>query len=155
MPLFFLFILLLLNSCSCKTCGTNSEALQVPGYVFEKTDRFIKSKVGTDFFENHIHPDYKNSKMKGDKFEVRYKFRMIDYDFVNEEVLIVTDSSGNITKGSLIKGIPNCMNEQSGCEFKIDRNRAVEIGVANYLPEGIKEWMVESVSYTHLTLPTN
>ncbi len=134
--------LIAMYSCSCKTCGINSDGIEVPESVFARTDKFIQSKVGKDFFDNYIHADYMNSRKKGDKHEVRYNFRMIDYDFVDEEILIVTDSLGNIPKGSLVKGIPNCMNGE-GCDFTIDKNRAVEIGVANYLPEGIKEWMVD------------
>lgn len=138
-----IFAVMLFNACTCKTCGIKNEQQPVPDYVFYKTDKYIQMKVGRDFFEKYIHADYKNSIKKRDKYEVRYNFRMIDYDFVDEEILIVTDSSGNILNGALSKGIPSCMNETGGCDFKINKNRAIEIGVANSLPEGIKEWAVE------------
>ena len=129
-------------ACSCKTCSDENTAIEVPDSIFSKTDKFISSKVGAEFFGNYIHPDFLGSRKLNGKYEVRYNFRMIDYDFVDEEVLIVTDSLGNIPKGALIKGIPDCM-KRWGCNFKIDKNRAIEIGVANLLPEGIKEWSVE------------
>jgi hypothetical protein len=131
------------GGCSCKTCGDNDNVIQVADSIFKKTDKFIISKTGKEFFENHIHADFLGSRKKQGKYEVRYNFRMIDYDFVDEEILIVTDSLGNISGGALIKGIPGCMYEETGCSFIIDRKRAIEIGIANELPEGIKEWNVE------------
>lgn len=136
-------IVLFVDSCSCKTCGVNSNVIEVPEIIFSEANKLIIDKVGREFFEQYIHADYLTSKKKKDKYEVRYNFKMLDYNFVDEEILIVTDSTGKLFAGSQLKGIPFCTMDENGCVFIVDKERAIEIGVENSLPEGIKEWAVE------------
>ena len=136
-------LIILFDACSCKTCDLYSEDIQVPDYIFNATNKLIIEKVGSEFFEKYIHADYLNSKKKNEFYEVRYNFRMLDYDFVNEEILIVMDSAGRVVPDVEPIGIPNCSLDEAGCNFDIDKERAIELGVTNNLPEGIKEWAVE------------
>jgi hypothetical protein len=139
----FTFIaVLFLDACSCKTCGLGTD-LEVPESVFYKTDSLIIDRVGETFFKNYVHADYLNSQRIEEGYKVRYKFKMIEYDFVDEEILILTNSEGQPTIDLSKVGIPKCRSEINGCEFIVDKERAIEIGVENNLPEGIKEWAIE------------
>ncbi len=135
--------ILFIDACSCKTCGLKTDSIEVPDFVFEQTDKLIVERVGKDFFKKYIHADYLASKKKRGKYEVRYNFRMLDYNFVDEKILIITDTTGNLYQNSKAIGIPVCVLEDNGCDFVVDKERAIEIGVENNLPEGIKEWAVE------------
>ena len=136
----FIILEIIYSACSCKSCSEKNIVLQVPESIFSKTDGYIQSKTGNTFFAEFIHADYIGSMKKNGKYEVKYNFRMLAFDFVDEEITIITDSLGNIINES---GIPNCMLRDEGCRFSIDRERAIEIGHKNNLPDGVKKWAVE------------
>ena len=80
---------------------------------------------------------------KKDFYEVRYDFIMIQYEFVNEKIVVITDLNGNIPGDYLPSGIPTCVKELRGCDFVVDEKLAVQIGEAEKLPAGVKDWLVE------------
>lgn len=127
-------------SCSCSSCGNSGE---VPNEIFLKTDLYLKEKVGEDFFENYIYPNYEGSKKKNDLYEVRYFFVMLEYDFVHEDILIITDNKGNVSYKYPSSGIPTCVSEPNGCKFNVDKNNALQIAEDFGLPAGVKEWAIE------------
>lgn len=135
----FVIQLILFYSCTCSTCGNNSD---VPDEIFNKTNSYLIQQLGADFFELYIFPNYEQSLKKNDLYEVRYHFVMDEYDFVNEEILIITDKDGNVTGKYPPSGIPTCVNE-NGCDFKINKTSAVRIAEEFGLAKGIKEWVVE------------
>ncbi len=115
---------------------------EVPDSIFVRTDDFLSKKVGADFFNLYIHKDYFRSRAADSIFEIRYNFKMDEYDFVDEEILIITDKHGNLDHTHKPSGIPTCVKRIEGCNF-INREAAVRIAEENGLDKGIKPWLVE------------
>ena len=134
---------LLWQACTCLTCGSGNVTLDLPDSIFTKVDKYIESKVGKDFFTNYFSADFLHSKKKKDFYEVRYDFIMIQYEFVNEKIVVITDLNGNIPGDYSPSGIPTCVKELKGCDFVVDEKLAVQIGEAEKLPAGVKDWLVE------------
>lgn len=137
-----LSVMLIIESCSCRSCYNNSDIQQVPDSIFVLTDKYIVSQTGEEFFDEYIHPDYQASSKKKDKYEVRYNFKMAEYYFVDEEVIIITDTTGSLIKDFPTVGIPQCARKPGGCNFIVDEKKAIEIAKQNSMPEGIKDWAV-------------
>lgn len=139
----FLFIsTILIFACTCSTCGKQSELIEIPEKVKSGAAEFIISKTGKDFFDNYIFPDLLNTKKINDMYELHYVLRMIDYDFVNEPILLYSDSLGNIQTNYEIKGIPNIKDNPDLGVFKVDENKAIEIAEENNLRKGIRDWEI-------------
>jgi len=131
------------QACTCFNCGNGNVTLDLPDSIFTKVDKYIESKVGKDFFANYFSADFLNSKKKKDFYEVRYDFIMIQYEFVNEKIVVITDLNGNIPEDYLPSGIPTCVRELKGCDFVVDEKLAVQIAETEKFPSGVKDWMVE------------
>ena len=134
---------LLWQVCTCFTCGNENIKLEVPDSVFTKVDKYIESKVGKDFFANYFSADFLNSKKKKDFYEVRYDFVMIQYEFVNEKIVVITDLNGNIPEDYIPSGIPTCLKKLKGCDFVVNEKFAVQIAEAEKFPAGVKDWLIE------------
>lgn len=144
MILLMLSFILFYNGCSCKTCGDNEEA-QIPLDVLKKTDQFIVSKTGNDFFKKYIAADFLQSKHIAPNYLMVYKFYMPEKPFVDELIRFTVDSSGNIISQYEIVGIPDCNSNPMDCDFVVDEKIAKQIATEYGLPKGIKDWKVDFV----------
>lgn len=127
-------------SCECKTCRQNeSFNIQVPDFIFNKVGEFIASKTGDKFYKNNFFPDFVKSKALDNKFEVHFNFRMLNYAFVDNDVWMITDSTGKVLTEFGVSGVPNCIADPGECTFNIDREKAIEIACANGMVDGITE----------------
>jgi hypothetical protein len=144
MILLMLSFILFYNGCSCKTCGDNEEA-QIPLDVLKKTDQFIVSKTGNDFFNKYITADFLQSKHIAPNYLMVYKLYMPEKPFVDELIRFTVDSSGNILSQYEIVGIPDCNSNPIDCDFVVDEVIAKQIAAEYGLPKGIKDWKVDFV----------
>jgi hypothetical protein len=133
---------ILFFSCTCSTCGKHSEIIEIPEKVKSGAAEYIINKTGKDFFDNYIFPDLLNTKKINDLYELHYVFRMIDYDFVNEPILLYSDTLGNIQTNYEIKGIPNIKKNPDLGVFNVDEKKAIEIAEQNNLSKGIRNWEI-------------
>jgi hypothetical protein len=139
-----LSFILFYNGCSCNTCGDN-EATQIPLDVLKKTDQFIISKTGNDFFKKYITADFLQSRHITPNYLMVYKFYMPGKPFVNELIRFTVDSSGNVLSQYEIVGIPDCNSDPMGCDFVVDEKIAKQIAAEYGLPKGIKDWKVDFI----------
>lgn len=141
--IFYTFILVLIVSCSCKTCDRQADfQISVPDSIFNSGDRFIISKVGKEFFKENFFRDYIFSKKLTDGYYLRYNYRRLDYSFVDEPVYFFVDTLGNVRTEREIIGIPNCRYTPEFCDYKINEEEAIAIAKENELAEGIRPWDV-------------
>ncbi len=138
-----ILLIFTLAYCTCKTCQQKDEfIISVPDSIFVKGDQFISSKVGDEFFKNNFFRDFVFSKKIGSEYYLRYNYRSLDYDFVDEPVYFWTDSLGNVIPNKEIVGIPNCLYSPELCEYAIDREDAIHIAKDEGLAKGVREWDV-------------
>jgi len=135
-----LFALALFSySCTCSNCDKRLEN-DIPAYIVEAADKFIISRVGQDFYDNYIYPDYVRTKAVPPYYHMYYILRMVETDFINEQVYFTLDEKGNIVEEFDVVGVPDCMEEPADCEFNIRKEQALEIAKREKLVEGIKPW---------------
>lgn len=142
---FLLFIgLVFYSGCSCKPCSENEKAT-IPLNVLKKSDSFITSKTGKDFFNKYITIDFSKSKHIEPNYLMAYKFYIPEKPFVDEEIRFTVDSTGKVLTQYEVVGIPDCNANQFDCDFVVDENTARQIAAENGLPKGIKDWKVDFV----------
>lgn len=134
----FLTFDFLLVSCSGSSC-VKDEAI-IPPDILEKSNQFIISLTGEDFFNKYISPDLTKSNEVSIGYFLAYKFSMPEKPFVNGSIRFTVDSLGNVLQNTEISGIPNCIQSPEECEFIIDEELAAGIAKENNFDEGIKEW---------------
>jgi hypothetical protein len=139
-----LFVLFNICSCSC-SCASKDEVTKVPADVMQKSDAFIKSRTGDEFFEKYITPDFHLTKHSPPNFDMVYKFSIPEKVYANGLIKFTVDSSGNVLMNRDITGIPNCFRSEDECEFKIDGKWARQIAVQHGIESGVKDWQVEFV----------
>ena len=64
---------------------------------------------------------------------------MLDYEFIDNDIVLFLTEDGKITKENESFGIPDCMSDLNDCQFSINREKAVEIAYENGITDGIKE----------------
>ncbi|HEY6906612.1 MAG TPA: PepSY domain-containing protein [Ignavibacteriaceae bacterium] len=129
-----------LYSCSC-SC-TDSES-NVPDPVLKNSNEFVISKVGKDFFDKNIKPDFQETKKIGSNYYMVYSFKMPDKPYVDTKIKFTVDTTGQITDKENIAGLPDCISNLGKCSFNIDEEQAKKIALDNDFKEGIKDWKVE------------
>ncbi|MBU1678703.1 MAG: hypothetical protein KJ799_10135 [Bacteroidetes bacterium] len=140
--LFIITVFTLINiSCTCPSCR-KEQPLEVPLEMYSSADSFLVSKVGKDFLAKYIHADYLRGKRTKDKFKLRYRFIMPEYSFVNEEIIIVTDTLGKIINPQGVAGIPTCAHEPDGCTFYVTESESKLIAEEESFPKGIRDWEI-------------
>lgn len=137
-----LFNIFYLAGCTCTSCSQDNAKVAVPDSIFSVGDKFIISKAGEEFFSEFIHRDFLNSKEHENFYELIYRFKIIDKEFIDEKIQFFVDKKGNVLQDHDIIGIPDCWSDSRNCEFNIDKNKAVEIASENNLEEGIRDWDV-------------
>ncbi|MCX6736981.1 MAG: PepSY domain-containing protein [Candidatus Parcubacteria bacterium] len=129
----------------------------IPNPIVEKSNQFMISKVGKDFFNKYISLDYSESKYsEADKFCIDnpnscstifqkpyyfmvYLFKITGKPYINESISLNIDTNGNVIDEADI-AISDCINNPIECEFPIDARQAIEIAKTAGLEQGIKEW---------------
>jgi len=139
----FVFVLLLVTyiSCSCSKCDEEQKSA-IPVEILKSADNFIISYTGVDFFKENIKVDFHRSKFTAPYFEMVYWISMVEKPYVHNKILFSVDTLGGVVKEREIIGLPDCINNPSGCEFNINEEEAREIARECGLEQGIKEWMV-------------
>ena len=135
---------LLLDGCNCIPCSKNEEA-PIPLDVMKKTDQFIISKTGDEFFKKYITADFLQSKHIAPNYLMVYKFYMPEKPFVDELIRFTVDSTGKVLTQFEVVGIPDCNANQMDCDFIVDDKIAKQIATEYGLPKGIKDWKVDFV----------
>ncbi|HSD62196.1 MAG TPA: PepSY domain-containing protein [Ignavibacteriaceae bacterium] len=115
----------------------------VPGDVLKKSNQFIISKVGQEYFDKYIKPDFQETKKLRSQYQMVYNFRIPDKPYVDSKIKFTVDSTGRITDEKNTTGLPDCLSNPEKCEFNIDKEQAVSIAEENNLPKGIKDWKIE------------
>lgn len=133
-----------INGCNCVPCSENEEA-KIPLEVLKKTDQFIISKTGDDFFKKYITADFVQSKHITPNYLMVYKFYMPEKSFVDELIRFTVDSSGKVLTQYEVVGIPDCNTNPMDCDFVVDEKIAKQIATENSLPKGIKDWKVDFI----------
>jgi len=139
-----IFIVVALNSCSCKPCQQKEET-QIPLNVLQKADQFITSKTGSDFFKKYVTIDFSQSKHINPNYLLVYKFYMPEKSFIDEPIRFTTDSLGNVLKEFEVVGIPDCNSSPADCDFIVDEKTAKQIATQNNLSKGIIDWKTDFV----------
>ena len=134
-------VLLITSSCKCPGCEKQEEA-GIPLEVLEKSNEFIISKTGEDFFDKNITADFFRTKHTPPYYEMVYKLFMPDKPYVNALIKFTVDSIGNVMENRDIVGIPKCRYFPEECNFNIDETAARSIASEGGLEEGIKNWEV-------------
>ena len=125
-------------SCSC----TDSQST-VPDNVLKNSNRFIVSRVGQEFFDNYIKPDFQETKKINSKFYMVYDFKIPDKPYVDSKIKFEVDSTGSVLNRENVIGLPDCGADPGKCEFNIDEEQAKQIAKDNSFKQGIKDWKVE------------
>jgi hypothetical protein len=133
-----------MNGCHCVPCSEKEET-QIPLDILKKTDQFIISKTGDDFFKKYITVDFSQSKHIPPNYLMVYKFYMPQKSFVDEVIRFNVDSVGNVLKQYEVVGIPDCNASLMDCDFVVDEKIAKQIATENSLSKGIKDWKVDFV----------
>lgn len=136
-----LIISFVISSCRCPSCDEQEEA-KVPFGVLEKSDDFIISKTGEDFFAKYVTADFFRTKHNPPYFEMVYKFFMPEKPYVDALIKFTVDSAGNVIEERDIVGIPKCRYFPEECDFQIDEEKARQIATKKGLEKGIKDWKV-------------
>ncbi|MFZ1518938.1 MAG: hypothetical protein WAU11_09200 [Ignavibacteriaceae bacterium] len=135
---------LMLNSCSCKPCQQQDES-QIPVNVLRKSDQFIFSKTGSDFFKKYITIDFSQSKHIEPNYLMVYRFYMPEKPFVDELIRFTVDSTGKVLTQYEVVGIPDCNANEMDCGFVVDEKIAKQIAVQNGLAKGITDWKIDFI----------
>lgn len=135
---------------------TNVET-SVPSHIIEKSNQFILSQVGNDFFQ-YISLDPSKSQyiqarehciqnprlclqfLQKPYYHMVYSLEIPDIPFVRELIEFPVDESGNLITESPVHGIPHCVEEPTECDFPIDETEAITIAKDANFEKGIKKW---------------
>ncbi len=127
-------------ACSCSYTDSQSN---VPENVLKRSNSFIVSKVGQEFFDSYIKPDFQETKKINSKYYMVYNFKIPDKPYVDNKIKFEVDSTGRIINQGNIIGLPDCNADPGKCEFNINEEQATQIAKDNNFEEGIKAWKVE------------
>jgi hypothetical protein len=116
----------------------------MPSSMVEKSNQFIISEVGQDFFDKHIKIDYSQSKyyvestdiFQGPYYLMVYSFKMPEKPFVNETIEFTVNTDGNVIPEREVIGIP----DPTKCDFSIDEEAAMQIAKNAGVEDGIAAW---------------
>jgi hypothetical protein len=136
-----LFFSLLLIS-GCCFCDAGKDSPNVPEEIVNRSDQFLISKTGNEFFNSYISSDYKRAVKTADGYLMVYNFSIPGKPGVEGEIKFNVDDNGNIISEKEISGIPDCLSNPANCTFNISKEEAVRIAADNGLRTGIKKWDV-------------
>jgi hypothetical protein len=139
----FITIALALNfaACSCN-CEQEENQFPFPDNAISNADKLIINRTGSDFYKEYVSFDPVHSKRIESLFELRYKINIPDKPYFKGEIVVYTDSLGNILLDKEITGIPDCFTDPANCEFNISDIQAKAIAETEGLEKGIKDWKI-------------
>ncbi|MFQ5640668.1 MAG: hypothetical protein ACE5IR_22030 [bacterium] len=149
----------------------------IPSFIFEKTDAFIISRVGQDFFEknftlipepivtqegitysgsHYIHPKLSclinpsgcNDFELNPRYGIIYYMEVIESPFANAIIGIDIDEKGVLIREEHI-GLPDCINNPLECFFPINADSAKVIAKSEGLEDGLHEWETRFQWYSY------
>ncbi|MBI2832587.1 MAG: hypothetical protein HYX79_10070 [Chloroflexi bacterium] len=125
--------------------------LPIPDFIIEKSNQYVISKVGSEYFSRYITFNPPKSRyfeaMKGSNisaylrnshFYMVYTFRIPDKPFVDELISFAVDVNGNVVNEP--GGIPDRLKDPQEGEFPIDEREAIKIAMSEGLQAGIADW---------------
>jgi hypothetical protein len=131
----------------------------IPISIVEKSNQFIISKFGQDFFDNYIqysksesyyivpdkylldHPEIvAHEFLLKPYYHMEYTFKMPEKPFVDELIQFSVDTNGTVIAGSEVSGIPDLINNPSAANFTMDEAQARVIAKNAGLEDGIADW---------------
>jgi hypothetical protein len=127
-------------SCSCGCLESQSI---VPGDVLKKSNQFIISKTGQEYFDKYIKPDFQETKKSHSQYQMVYNFKIPDKSYVDAKIKFTVDSTGQVTDTKNVSGLPDCLSSPEKCEFNINKEQAIQIAEKNNFAKGIKDWKIE------------
>lgn len=127
-------------SCSCSCMESQSS---IPENVLQKSNQFVVSKVGQDYFDKFIKPDILDIKRIHSQYQMVYNFRIPDKPYVDTKIMFTVDSTGQVIDLKNVIGLPDCISNPEKCEFNINKDQAVQIAEKNNFQKGIKDWKIE------------
>jgi hypothetical protein len=132
------------TGCTCGSCAKNENS-GIPLNILKKSDQYIISRTGNEFFRKYITIDFSQSKHIPPNYLMVYKFYMPEKTFIDEIIRFNVDSTGNVLKQYEVVGIPDCSSNPMNCDFVVDEKMARQIATENALPKGIKDWKIDFV----------
>ena len=130
--------------CSYGPCSENENS-EIPLNVLKKSDQFIISKTGNEFFKKYITIDFSQSKHIAPNYLMVYKFFMPEKPFVDELIRFTVDSTGKVLTQYEVICIPDCYSDPMDCDFVVDEIIARQIATEYGLPKGINDWKVDFI----------
>ena len=145
-----LFICAFLLGC----IGENAQT-GVSNSITEKTDRYVISKVGEDFFSKYITLNSNLSRynppdelciqnpgscapyLEKSNYYIVYSFKIPEKPYVDELIELTVDGEGNVIEAW---GVPDCIINPNECDFPIDEAEARQLAKNAGLEEGMADW---------------
>jgi len=124
-------------------CSYSDSQVSIPDRVLKNSNNFIISRVGKEFFEKYIKPDFKDIQEIHSKYYMVYRFMMPEKPYVDTKIKFTVDSTGGVIDRDNITGLPDCFSNPEKCQFNIDEEQAIKIARENKFEQGIKEWKME------------
>jgi hypothetical protein len=131
---------LTLYTCSCSCIESQND---IPEQVLNNSNRFIISKVGQDYFDKYITPDFQDTKKVRSRYYMVYSFKIPDKPYVDTKIKFTADSTGQVINKENVVGLPDCLSYPDKCRFNINEEQAKAIAEKNDFKKGIKDWKVE------------
>jgi hypothetical protein len=130
---------------ACCNCGITKDGVDIPEKLKAKSDEFVISKTGREFFEQYIKINIDRTTRINNGYMMVYNFSIPDKDGVEGEIRFSVDSLGNVLKDKEIVGIPGCISNSENCDFKITKDDAASIAEQKGFDKGIKDWDVNFI----------
>jgi hypothetical protein len=137
-----IFISSFLFVACCTSSNISIQDRNIPEKIQIKTNEFIISKTGKEFFDKYLKPDYNKTIEVKDGYQVVYSFSIPEKE-IDAIIKFSTDTLGNIKRNKEIAGIPGCVSTPEDCSFIISKNDAIKIASSSGLERGVKEWAVK------------
>ncbi len=134
------------------------EEQPIPDSIVNKSNQFIISKVGQEFFNNYItlnselskyyppeescikNPSYCADYLQKPYYFMVYSFKIPEKPYVDELLELAVDTEGNIIAEREATGTPNCVSNPNECLFSIDEAEAIQIAKNAGLEGEMADW---------------
>lgn len=131
----------------------------IPDFVIEKSNQFVISKMGEDFFKKYISLDYGRSKywppneaciqnpsscamhLQEPYYDMVYSLNIPEKPYAAASISFPVDTNGNaINVENDAIGFPECKLHPEECTFPIDEAEAIDIAKDAGIEQGIRKW---------------
>jgi hypothetical protein len=136
---------------------TETRTRQIPREIVERVEQQLYDLCGKTFFQENFEfssdessaspgcldrrcvPEFKRHPW----YLLQWRFTLDTAPWIDNFAAAIVDSAGVIVKKTI--GIPNCLSNESDCEFKIDENRAIELAHEFGLEADLEDWQVRFI----------